>query len=359
MSQEDPEVSTFEWTPPGVLSPDPNASAPEPLVPGDLADDLLPTVENRGLTGAEIVQKVAREAAAWLRDERCRDAGVAGALLDLELAAVREAHAWRAPVARFFASLARVATRTPVDGGPALREALGDECAAWSEAPSDRLPDRSRCAASLLDADPLQPATGLESGEMILIHGWSETVARAVELACARGIKPHLIVSEGGPDLGGRRLARRLVASGLSVDFIYDAALVDACRRVDRIWLGTEAIGVDGLVARVGTHGLLSHARELGVPAVVIATGDKLLEDGVATELPTWAAEEPWHLWEGAPEGVRVDSQSFERVPLELPSLFALEGELIGSTDMLRRVGGARGRRPLEVTSPGLSIQPS
>ena len=336
MTNEDPEVSTFEWTPPGTISP--TGSSAEPHATGDLADDLLATLENRGLTAADLIRKVAREACAWLNAEGCPNAGVGTALLDHELRLLRDAHAWRGPVARFFSALEAVAATIGDDGSPALREALSIECARWQEGAPELLPDRSRCASALLDGDSILPCAGLESGELILIHGWSETVARGVELALAKGITPEIIVSEGGPDLGGRRLARRLVASGLTVRFVYDAALVDAVRRVDRLWLGTEAIGARHFIGRVGTRAALERASELDIPSAVIATTDKITPTGRVSE-PTWSADEPWHLWEGAPHGVTVESQSFEHVPLELAGAFATNEGLFGALELAKRIG--------------------
>ncbi len=346
MTNEDPEVSTFEWTPPGTISPASGDAAPH--VVGDLADDLLATLENRGLTGLDMVRKVAREASAWLNDPGCANAGVGRALLDHELVLLREAHGWRGPVARFLAALEGVCGAVADGGGAELREALSAECSRWQDAGSELLPDRSRCAAALLDPSSMMSAAGLESGEVILIHGWSETVARGVELAQARGLLPEIIVSEGGPDLGGRRLARRLVASGLSVRFVYDAALVDAVKRVDRVWLGTEAIGRTEFMGRLGTRAVLERAHDLDVPSAVIATTDKIVPGGHVTA-PAWSADEPWHLWEGAPDGVTVESQSFEAVPLELVSAFATNEGLFGALEMAKRVSGPRPGSPLAI----------
>ncbi|QDV10074.1 translation initiation factor IF-2B subunit delta [Planctomycetes bacterium Poly30] len=334
MTHADPEMSTFEWTPPGTTPPFDGEITPH--VVGDLADDLLATLENRGLTAADLVRKVAREACDWLNDEGCDDAAVGHTLLHHELALLREAHGWRGPVARFLGALERVCGKVADDGSPALREALSAECALWQEVGSDLLPDRARCGAELLVTGAFHPAAGLESGEVILVHGWSETVARAVELAQAKGLVPEIIVSEGGPDLGGRRLARRLVASGLVVRFIYDAALVDAVKRVDRVWLGTEAIGQRAFVGRLGTRAVLERAQELDVPSAVLATSDKFTPDG-STAAPAWSEQEPWHLWEGAPHGVTVESQSFESIPLELAGVYATDEGLFGPQELTRR----------------------
>ena len=308
MSDTQPALSTFEWIPPsaGLAESDPH---------GTLAERLQPACEDRGASAAEVVRRVCRDVHAWLCAEERPDEGIATSLRG-ELTELFEAQGWRGPVA---------CLRDAREAVEALRAAALDSVVV--EVYRVRLPDRAVCARPLLDGPH-----GVEAGETILVHGWSETVARGVELAMARGLAPEVIVSEGGPDLGGRRLARRLVASGATVRFVYDAALVEAVRRADRVWLGTEAIGARGLLGRVGTRALLERARDLDVPSAVLATSDKLVPGGELV-LPEWPADEAWHLWEGAPRDVHVESQSFEVVPLDLVDLFATDLGALGPAE--------------------------
>lgn len=317
MSADDTPTHIFEWTPP-------SAGVPRPVLGTDsLAEAVAPLADDRGATADDLVRRVARATRDWLQGDASPDAGI-HARLQHELADVLDVHGWRAPVMNLRAALARIAARVLDDGGPALREALADECERWTaEGEGAPLGDKTRCAAPLLE--------GLEAmgpGETVLLHGWSETVARAVEFVQARGLRPSVIVSEGGPDLGGRRLARRLVASGVATRFVYDAALVAAVGRVDRVWLGTEAIGETEFVGRIGTRALLERARDLDVPAVLMATRAKFAPGSLA--LPEWPASEAWHLWEGAPTDVVVESQSYEEVPLDLVGAIATEAGLVG-----------------------------
>lgn len=313
MSAEDPSTSIFEWTPP-------SAGVPRPVLGTDsLAEAVAPLADDRGAAADDLVRRLARTVRDWLEGEASPDAGVHARLVE-ELDEVLEAHGWRGPVMNLCAALARVAADVADDGGPALREALAAECDLWlgaGDGPS-LLGDKTRVAAPLLEG-----IEAMGAGETILVHGWSETVARGIEFAQARGLRPSVIVSEGGPDLGGRRLARRLVASGVPTRFVYDAALVAAAGRVDRIWLGSEAIGQEAFVGRIGTRALLERARHLDVPVAILATTDKLVPGPL--RLPEWPAEEAWLLWEGAPTDVVVESMSFEQVPLDLVDALATE----------------------------------
>lgn len=335
----DPDVSTFEWTPPTAAGrPDSFGPRPEGEEPVRLRDRLTPVVENRGMSSADLVRRVARSIGDWVKEPERVEVGLADTLRD-ELRDVEEGHGWRGTVARF---LDAVDARSI--------DALAADCEAWLQTPeaaraegtTPRLPDRSRCAVPLLASGPddeILDTRIVGPNETILVHGWSETVARGLELAHARGLAPRVVVSEGGPDLGGRRLARRLAADGLVVTFVYDAALTGAVQRVDRIWLGTESIGEHTFLGRVGTRAMLEHAKACDVPAMVLATTDKMLPKGDA-QPPAWAADEPWHLWEGAPSLVDVESQSFEAVAHDLVEGFATEGGVIGSGAIAARVAG-------------------
>ncbi|MCP3917865.1 MAG: hypothetical protein GY711_20150 [bacterium] len=300
-----------------------------------LAQHLAVLVEDRASSADALVREASEVLIGWFQalpeGWSWRDAR---RVLDVDLAAFREAHAWRGTVAGWLHTLdVAVSSALDRDVRVPARELLAEELGLWlggdsgddrGELPWNgeplvsgrRIPARESCAQPFL-AD-------LERGEVILVHGFSDTVARAIEQVAARGLAPEVVLTEGGPDLGGRRMARRLGPCGAKLRLIYDAALANAVTRSDRIWLGTEAIGAQALVLRVGSRTLLEEARRLEVPSVVFATSDKLVPGG-QLELPAWSERDQWLLWESAPEGVRVDSQAFEFVPLDLCDVFATE----------------------------------
>jgi hypothetical protein len=310
---------------------------------GLLTEQLADLVEERAAGADDVARRIARAAHAWLDDIHSL---ATDGRLQRELADVWDAHGWRGPVAGLRAALAAAATAARAALAPE-REALLEECALWCDDRTTeetdttwdgkplgagvRLPDRARIAAPFLSGPAM-----LERGEVIVVHGWSETVARTLEAAQRAGLAPEAIVSEGGPDLGGRRLARRLVAAGIAVRFIYDAAVYDAVRRADRVWLGTDAIGARAFVARIGTRVLLQEARRAEVRTAVLATSDKLVPGGDLV-LPRWCEAEPWLLWERPPMGVTIASQTYEAVPLELADVFATEFGLVGAAELAVR----------------------
>jgi hypothetical protein len=264
--------------------------------------------------------------------------------LDLGLEAFERAHAWRGPVARWLAALRGVFDLARERAGLSARELLLEELGLWQGgeqgegatetwrgdplAPGVRLPERSAGARAIA------PEIGRE--EIFLVHGWSETVAVALETLFGLGLAPRVLLSEGGADLGGRRMARRLSATGLDVELVYDLALFDRLPEADRMWLGTEAIGAGAFLARRGTHALLAEARREGVECTVVTTSDKLTPGGELA-LPGWPLEERWILWEDAPSRVELDSQTHERVPFALAGDFLTEIGREGAADLALR----------------------
>lgn len=319
--------------------------------PGGASTSTQPLGERLGVLEedrASCAATVVLEASRALQDELLGasepwswDAG--RALVDETLAPLRAAHGWRGPAARWFAALDQLVERGETGHLDAsARELLLEELGLWlggegaGESDWDgeplaegrRLPDRARVATTLAD--------DLMRGEVLLVHGYSRTVLVALEEAQRRGLAPEVVVTEGGPDLGGRRMARRLVEVGARVRMVYDAALLAHVRRADRVLVGVEAIGAMALITRVGTSALLEEARRREVPSHVLATSDKVTPDGDLA-LPAWCAGAGWLLWEHAPEGVRVDSQAYEEVPQALVDTFLTEHGALGAAELALR----------------------
>lgn len=309
-----------------------------------MAERLAALEEDRASCAASVVQ----EASRVLQGELLRTPEPWGwddarTLVASGLAPLRAAHDWRGPVARWFAALDElVACGEAGRHGAPPRELLAEELGLWlggagaGESDWDgepltegrRLPDRGRVAAHLAD--------DLEHGEVLLVHGFSRTVLDSLEEAQARGLAPEVVVTEGGSDLGGRRMARRLVTVGVRVRMVYDAALLAHVGRADRVLVGVEALGAHDLIARVGTGALLADARRREVPTLALMTSDKVTPRAECA-LPAWCAAADWLLWEHAPEGVHIDSQAFEEVPLALVDRFLTEHGSLGAAELALR----------------------
>ncbi len=321
---------TFHWRP-GDPGGDMRLSLP-------LERRLEPWLDDRTSTAQEIVLGCSAALRDWLMDVASNDNHSLGVLLGTALDPLHRTHGWRGPMALWLRTIDRAvgqagSFRTPLRevlveelglwlggvDGLRLRGANPVEARAWSGEPLDpgtRLPDRERCVECLLPE--------IEQGEVIVVPGFSETVALGLERLADEGLAPIVVLGEGGPNMGGRQMVRRLEPTGLSMRLVYDVALPHELVQADRVWMGTEALGPASMVALKGTSGWLAEARRRQVPTTVLTTSDKLMP-GARLELPEWAQEESYLLWDGPAEGLEVDSQFYEHTSLDGQALLATE----------------------------------
>jgi hypothetical protein len=291
------------------------------------------------LRGSEaLVHEAAQAVFGWALEH---DAGWqparAGAELEQGIAALEERHGWRGQVAIFLDSL-RLALRRSAEGANCLpRTALSEEAGFWiwsqredleswpdfavewdgtALAPGRRMPSRAQFARTA--------AAELETGETILVHGFSECLARALEEALRAGKRPRVLCGEGLPLLEGRRLARRLAALDAPLELCYDAVLPDRVADADRLWIASAAIGARALLAQAGARRLAREALEHDVPLQVVATSDALLPGG-ALALPRWMRADRSLLWVEAPRTVELATAFLEELPLEAVPEFLTE----------------------------------
>ncbi|HPF13469.1 MAG TPA: hypothetical protein PLJ12_04315 [Planctomycetota bacterium] len=317
---------TFHWRP-GDPGGDMQLSLP-------LSQRWKELEEDRTSTAEEIVREASQILRDWLVAVPTTDSHRLGALLGAELDPLLVTHGWRGPVALWWHTIDRAVGQAPASRIP-LREVLIEEMGLWlggldvdREAGTEprwigeplaaglRLPRRDRCV------EPLLPE--VQVGETLLIPAFSETVAQAIERLVAGSLRPSLILGEGGPSLGGRQMARRLEHTGCEMRLVYDAALPRHVAAVDRMWLGTEALGAGAMVAVQGVSNLIQEARRQQVPVAILATSDKLMPHA-ELKLPRWAETETYLLWDSPTDGLTVESQFFERVPLEAHQPIATE----------------------------------
>jgi translation initiation factor 2B subunit (eIF-2B alpha/beta/delta family) len=310
-----------------------------PSSASELSERLRATAGDRAATGKEVVCATSAIVASWLcaRGEAWSFER-AGEELESGLGGWIDAQGWRGTCAVWLDSLRRVwhEGRAAEKSGERAIASLVRELDAWLADDAQRLPSRASVARHALE--------GVERGELILVDAFSDTVAHALEALARAGRRPQVLVAELQPDLDGRRMARRLVQSDIPVSLCYDAALCSNVPRADRVWLSTEAIGSDALLARAGTRQLVEEAERCEVPVFVLATSDKLVPGGElrlpnahalarqgadALPRPPVAAHSLPRAdalaWKDAPEGVRVEGQVYEAVPLDMLPRFITE----------------------------------
>jgi len=286
-----------------------------------LEDRLSESARDRAANATAVVREAALELHAWVSAQRSDwSFEEAGAELEEGWKEWVREQAWRGPCAIFVDAIRRAfehARMRGAEGGP--QELLREELQAWLNpwvgytgrwdgAPLARAPRLAKCE----EVAPHALRT-LSERDWILVHGYSETVLQALFAAQRGGRFPQVLLSEGGPDHSGKRMARELATQCVHVRLGWDAAVLGRVDEADRIWLGTEAIGAGAFLGLVGTGLLLEEAERAEVPVAVLCTGDELMPGG-ETLLPSWGEEESWNLWSDGPDGTELAPQPYERV---------------------------------------------
>jgi len=160
----------------------------------------------------------------------------------------------------------------------------------------------------------------------------SSLVERTLVAAHAAGRPVRALVSESRPMNEGRALAGALADAGIATWLAVDGALALLLPQAGALLLGADAVRQTTFVSKAGTYGLLLVARELNVPAFVLAQRAKFLPDRCARlTLPRRDASE---VWADAPEGVQVVNLPFEEIPLALVRGVVTESGFLGHREL-------------------------
>jgi translation initiation factor eIF-2B subunit delta len=149
----------------------------------------------------------------------------------------------------------------------------------------------------------------------VLTHSRSSTVLAALLLARGRGLGFEVVCTESRPLYEGRRVAEELSKAGMRTTLITDASVSHLMPRVDLVLAGADSVSTEGLVNKMGTHGVALAAKAHGVPFYALCGTEKFLP----ASYPYFEiqARDPQEVWREHPEGVEVLNYYFEVTPLE------------------------------------------
>jgi translation initiation factor 2B subunit (eIF-2B alpha/beta/delta family)/8-oxo-dGTP pyrophosphatase MutT (NUDIX family) len=134
-----------------------------------------------------------------------------------------------------------------------------------SERSKNSSEDASRNAASILPEDGA-----------VLTHSYSSTALRALELGMKSGKKFQVYSTESYPGLEGKELAKALVALGVSVRLVTDAAVGKLIQDVDLVLVGADSVMKDGsLLHKIGTRPIAAAANERNIPVYCVCETTK------------------------------------------------------------------------------------
>ena len=163
---------------------------------------------------------------------------------------------------------------------------------------------------------------------VLFLHGHSRVVTQCLVHAASRGTHFSVIVTEGRPDFAGHRAAKELVAAGIPVTIILDAAVAHHMEKASLVLLGAEGVVENGgIINKVGTKMICMVAKTLKKPVYVAAESYKFARLFPLTQqdLPETEQQELKTVGgETLPAEVKVDNPSCDYTqPQYITSIFS------------------------------------
>jgi ribose 1,5-bisphosphate isomerase len=146
-------------------------------------------------------------------------------------------------------------------------------------------------------------------------HCHSSTVIAAFRLAKEQGISFTVHNTETRPLFQGRKTSQELAALGIPVTHYVDSAARVALKACDAVFLGADALLVDGkVVNKIGSEMVAELAHSRSIPVYVLAHSwkfDPASAKGFKEKIET---RSPAEVWADAPPGIVVENLAFELI---------------------------------------------
>ena len=111
-------------------------------------------------------------------------------------------------------------------------------------------------------------------GDVLLVYSRSLVIEKILLAAHRQGVEYRVIVADAGPRFEGRDMVKRLLAAGVSCDYVNLHAVSYVMAEVGKVLLGCSSMLLNGtLVGRAGTALIAMLAHERGVPVLVRCVG--------------------------------------------------------------------------------------
>lgn len=158
--------------------------------------------------------------------------------------------------------------------------------------------------------------TRLEDDMTLLVHDYSSTVHRTLELADQKGLDITVYITEARPRYLGRKTARELSKlPHMEPHLIVDSACGHFLERCDQVLVGMDSVVDDKLYNRIGTYPIIATANDVGVPATAVGASAKMAEGGFkfVNEFRTVS-----EVMREPAEGFVVENPNYDATPLSL-----------------------------------------
>ncbi|HMA05818.1 MAG TPA: ribose 1,5-bisphosphate isomerase [Methanomicrobiales archaeon] len=170
----------------------------------------------------------------------------------------------------------------------------------------------------------------IADGETVLTHCNSEAALSCILTAARQGKDFEVYATEVRPGNQGLITLRVLSGAGIPAHYIVDSAVRHFMHRIDRVFVGADAVAVNGAVVnKIGTSQVALAAHEARVPFIVAAETYKFAPRttlGELVEIEERAGDEVLPAAEAARlPGVRVHNPVFDVTPASYVDLIVTE----------------------------------
>ncbi len=155
----------------------------------------------------------------------------------------------------------------------------------------------------------------IKNNDVIFTHCHSSNVINALIYAKKKGKKFEVYNTETRPLFQGRKTAKELRKAGIKVTMFVDAAVgialsgEDGNKKVDKVFLGADAILKKGVINKVGSEVVAIIAKNEKIPVYIVADSWKFTKKKVPIE-----HRKLNEVWDSAPKKIKIQNPAFEFV---------------------------------------------
>jgi len=171
----------------------------------------------------------------------------------------------------------------------------------------------------------------LPDNAIVMTYSQSGTVGEAFIEAQRMGKLSGVILSEGRPDLEGRKFAEFFALKKIPVTITIDIALGQFVDSVDAVAIGADAVTPEYIVNKIGTNQLAMLANRANKPIYALASTHKFAQYATNRKIV-----QPESIWENPPKDVDIQSPLFEKIPLAQLTAIICEKGLMSMSEIER-----------------------
>ena len=178
----------------------------------------------------------------------------------------------------------------------------------------------------------------IKNNDIIFTHCHSTNVINALINAKKQKKNFEIYNTETRPLFQGRKTAQELKKSGIKVTMFIDSALNVAIsgesgKKVDKIFLGADAILKKGIINKIGSGLIARMAKENKVSIYIIADSWKYTSKKISIEQRNLN-----EIWDRAPKNIKIKNPAFEFVPKKYIKAVISELGILSYDQFLKKV---------------------